>query len=121
MTPSPSWWPFKNTKPVHDVAVNDLAVALAFVEGFRYALGEGGKALRTELRNDALREALQQVDHVVTQRIEEAGRSHIRPLADLQRKQREFQAQRDNTTVPEKRARYEHYLEALGWAITHGD
>ena len=112
MTPFSFGWLFRS-RPRHDVTVNDLAVALAFVEGFKYALGPGGEALRQSLLDDAAERVLKDLEPTIARRAEEAGTVTAREVVALQAKQREFEQKLEHTKDP----RYQHYLEGLSWML----
>ena len=112
MIRSPFSWLWKS-RPQHDVAVNDLAVALAFVEGFKYGLGPGGQALRQELLEEAAGQVLQGREPSIAARATAAGTVQARDVVALQAKQREFQERWERTRDP----KYQHYLECLAWML----
>ena len=107
--PSLFGWRSKKAEPT----VHDLAAALAFVEGFRYALGPGGQALREAVFQEAVEEALRQLEPTIIKRADAAGIATPRTIVELQAKQREFTAKLEATKDP----KYQYYLEALNWMI----
>lgn len=105
---------------MHDVAVNDLAVAMAFVEGFKYALGPGGQQLKDSLMHDATKDAMDRLEPVIKQRLDEAGNGHLKDNVSIQSKIRECQDALKNAKSPADKEKHKNYVEALRWA-TNGN
>ena len=84
-----------------------------FLAGVQFALGPCGQALHDAIFQEALDEALRQLEPAIVQRAEAAGVVAPRTVIDLQTKQKEFQAKLDDTKDP----KYKHYLEAINWML----
>ena len=101
-----------NPVPVMDA----LALRQAFVEGMCFALSDHSQSFRKALYDQALNEAVQRMTSSVEERARAAGAANPKGLLDLQRKQQEFRSKRDQA-VGLDRQKYDHYLEALEWAL----
>lgn len=85
----------------------------AFTAGIQYAWGPAGQAFRDQVYEQALDEALKQLEPTIVRRAEEAGTVQARVIVDLQTKQRDFESKLAATKDP----KYQYYLEALNWML----
>ncbi len=117
MTPFWSFWRSKSSLPPSppppQQAPELVALSLAFVEGFRYALGAGGQALQEAIKQEATEEALRQLEPTIVKRAEALKAIRPRDLVALQAKIQEFQSKYART----QEVKYQHYVEALTWAL----
>ena len=94
-----------------------LALSLAFIQGFQFALGEGSQRLRHEMMESSTNEALKRLDSVVESRAQALGATAPRSFLELQKKREEFQSKLNNSPSPADQAKYTHYLTAIDWAL----
>lgn len=97
-----------------------LALSTAFIQGFQFAMSEGGQLLRQEAINQGTDIALARLDSVVMERAEALGTIVPRTVVDLQKKLDEFERKSVSVKSPEEQAKYRHYATALTWAL-HAD
>lgn len=114
-------WPFKKTNqvpptpPCPVLDLSSLALSNAFLQGFLYALGEGGQQLRQACLTQATEVALRRLDGEVERRAKALG--HLRTRVDLLKKVEEFEQKRSTTNGSDQQ-KYVHYLTALQWALS---
>ena len=95
-----------------------LALSMAFIQGFQFAMSDGGQMLRQEAINEGTEIALKRLDTVVMERAEKLGSATPRTVLDLQKKMEEFtQRVTDPSTSPSDKQKYSHFLQALEWAL----
>ena len=95
-----------------------LALSTAFIQGFQFAMSEGGQLLRQEAINRGTDIALERLDSVVMERAEALGHTAPRSVLELQKKMTEFTQRASHpTTSPSDKLKYQYYLDALDWAL----
>ena len=82
---------------------------------------EGVERSRDAVRDAAIGETLARLDSLIEQRLLQAGKLQLKTTAALLSKQEQFQIAFNVAKSPEEKAKYEHYLTCLTWALDGHD
>ena len=99
------------------IPVDQIALAQAFIEGFKYGISQESKAVKEAAFNQAYTEAISQLDSLVEKRAQALGNIHPRPIQNLQVKLEEFKQRLSNTTNEAEKLKLQSYVDSLGWAL----
>lgn len=115
----PSWLASKNSKrdPVTLAGLDEARYIDAFHAGYLLAMTHGVPKLEETLLDRAAMQVLSGLSETIEHRAMAAGIVNPRPVLDLQTKLQEFAMKQSSAKTPEDRVKYQHYIEALQWAL----
>ena len=98
--------------------------AEAFALGFGKAwdmmlplMREGVQKTYETVFTEAVEQTLTGLEGTIQKRLAEAGLTHLRPVNDLLAKREEFRSKAAVSMDAEAKAKYEHYVKAIEWAL----
>lgn len=80
-------------------------------------LSKTNEELPGKIRDFAMDESLKSLKPLLDQKLDEVGKSHLKGIADLLAKKKEFESKLSSVSTDGEKVKYTAYIQALEWAL----